>query len=140
MAAPCASRAADGDCRMAMADIQAVRDNLEIVRTQTASAKDNFGPGRAKANAAAGTAIEAFERLVGRTVAPSPDSLVVRTPGGRHNHPRMNLALQALYAARRSLEHAGCPPAAAEPVMRAVAVAEKSLLEALDYNAPGSGG
>ena len=127
-------------CTATAADLQALRDNLEIIRTQTNAAKDNFGPGRTKAFDAAGLAIAALEQAVGRPLAPSADSQIVRTPGRSH-HPRMTVALQAVYAARRALERARClVPGPVDAVRTAIAVAEKGILEALDYNAPGSGG
>lgn len=127
-------------CTATAADLQSLRDNLEIVRTQTSSAKDNFGPGGIKAFDAAGVAIAAFQQALGRALAPSPDSLIVRTPGRTH-HPRMNVALQAMYAARRALDRASCLiPGPVDAVRSALADAEKGILWALDYNAPSSGG
>ncbi|HTR86573.1 MAG TPA: hypothetical protein VMI56_18975 [Reyranella sp.] len=129
---------AQSTCSATDADLQALRDNLEIVRTEANGARDNFGPGRQKAVDAVAASVAALEGAVGHAIAPSPSSLILRTPGGRSHHPRMTLAQQALLAAHRSLDRSRCLMGdRAAAVDRAVAELDAAIADAAATNPPG---
>jgi hypothetical protein len=134
-----AAPGATDSCNATIADVQAVRDQLEIARAHFKASKDNFGPGRGKAIAAAAAAIDALQQAAGHTIAPTPDSRIAE-PVGRHNHPHMHHAQAALAEAHRALDRAACLlPGPTEAVRHNIEAAERAVDEAFTFNPMGSG-
>jgi hypothetical protein len=94
-------------CRATAADLQALRDDLEIVRVQVRAARNETGSEKQPAADAADNAIRALEEAAGRTIAPSAESLVTQTPRGA-KHPHMQVFQQAFAAAQRAFDDARC--------------------------------
>lgn len=114
-------------CRATGADIQALRDNLEIVRNQVQAARNETGYEKEPAADAVATAIRILEETVGHAMAPSPESTIVRTPRGA-SHPHMQVVHQAFNAARRSFDTARCAlPPPIEPLQKAMADLDRAL-------------
>lgn len=115
-------------CRATAADIQALRDNLEIVRNQVRAARNESGYEKEPAADAVVAAIRALEETVGHAIAPSPDSKVVRTPRGGAIHPHMQVIHQAFGAAQRAFDDARCAlPRPIEPLQKAMADLDRAL-------------
>lgn len=130
----CAAHAEES-CRATMADLQDFRDKIEMVRTQTHGARNDFGPGREKAGEAVAITAAALEQALGRAMPPSPETLYVHTAGGWRVHPRMTLARQALAEAHRAFDRAHCLLAEkVEPVRTGLAGIDAALAEADAYN------
>jgi hypothetical protein len=115
-------------CRATPADLQSLRDNLQIVRNQVLAARNEFGPERQWAAEAAEGAVRAFEEAAGHALAPSPGSDLVTTPRSGTKHPHMQVAKQAFGAAQHAFEAARCAlPGPAEPLQKAMANLDRLL-------------
>jgi hypothetical protein len=127
-AVPVAATAADPPtCRTSAADIQALRDNLEIIANQVLHARDEGGPEQRVAIDAVGTAVRVLEETVGHALAPSPDSQSMTVPRGT-KHPHMQVAHQAFAAAQRAFDKTRCAlPRPPEPLQKALADLNRSL-------------
>ncbi len=120
--------AADPPCRANAADLQALRDNLQIVHNQVLAARNEFGPERQWAADAASGAIAALDEAAGQAIAPSPESQLIRTPRSGTRHPHMQVAKQALGAAQQALAAARCAlPGPVSPLEKAMADLDRLL-------------
>lgn len=106
-------------CRATAADIQALRDNLEIVRNQVQAARNESGYEKEPATAAVAAAIRTLEETVGHAIAPSPESRILRTPRGAV-HPHAQVIHQAFGAAQRAFDNARCALSPIEPLQKAM--------------------
>ena len=114
-------------CRATAADIQALRDNLEIVRDQVRAARNESGHEKDSAADAVAGAIRTLEETVGHAIGPSPESRIVRTPRGAR-HPHMQVIQQAFGAAQRAFGTARCAlPRPIEPLQKAMADLDQAL-------------
>jgi hypothetical protein len=114
-------------CAATPADLQALRDNLEIINNQVVRARNEGGPEQGVATAAVATAVRAFEEAVGHAMAPSPESQLITVPRGT-KHPHMQVVHQAFSAAQRAFEKARCAlPGSPEPLQKALADLERTL-------------
>src|SRR5471032_1293863 len=94
-AVPVAAIAADSPtCQATAADLQALRDNLEIIANQVRQARDEGGPEQRVAIDAVGTTVRVLEETVGHAIAPSAESQHVTVPRGT-KHPHMQVVHQA---------------------------------------------
>ena len=127
-AVPIAAPAADPPtCHAAAVDLQALRDNLEIIANQVLHARDEGGPEQRVAADAVGTAVRVLEETVGHAIAPSPESQSITVPRGTR-HPHMQVVHQAFAAAQRAFENARCAlPRPVEPLQKALADLERTL-------------
>jgi hypothetical protein len=125
----CGGLAAEAQpCRGTAADIQALRDNLEVVRNQVRAARNESGYEKVPATDAVAGAIRVLEEAVGQAIEPSPDSKVIRTPRGGASHPHMQVIHQAFNAAQRAFEAARCAiPGPVEPLQKAMATLDQAL-------------
>jgi len=115
-------------CRATAVDIQALRDNLEIVRNQVQAARNETGYEKQWPSDAVAAAIGALEQAVGHAIAPSPEGGVIRTPRGGTKHPHAEVARQAFGAAQRAFNDARCAmPGPTEPLQRAMADLDRAL-------------
>lgn len=123
-----AAQAQAQTCRATAADLQALRDNLEIVRTQVRAARNESGHEKDPATDAVAAAILALEESAGHTLVPSAESTVTRTPRGGAAHPHAQVIHQAFNAAQRAFEHARCAlPGPTEPLQKAMADLDRAL-------------
>jgi hypothetical protein len=114
-------------CRATAADIQALRDNLEIVGVQVRAARNETGYEKEPAANAVAAAIRVLEQTVGHAIAPSPDSKIVSTPRGT-KHPHMQVIHQAFGAAQRAFDNSRCAlPGPIEPLQQAMADLDQAL-------------
>lgn len=114
-------------CRATAADIQALRDNLEIVRNQVRAARNETGYEKEPATDAVAATIRVLEETVGHAIVPSPESKIVRTPRGAI-HPHMQVIQQAFGAAQRAFDAALCAlPRPTEPLQKAMADLDRAL-------------
>jgi hypothetical protein len=114
-------------CPATAADIQALRDNLEIVRNQVRIARNESGHEKDPATDAVAAAIRTLEETVGHAMAPSPESTVIRTPRGA-KHPHMQVIQQAFGAAQRAFDTARCAlPQPIEPLQKAMTDLDRAL-------------
>ncbi len=115
-------------CRATAADIQALRDNLEIVKNQVRAARNESGYEKEPATNAVADTIRILEETVGHPIEPSADSKIVRTPRGGTNHPHAQVIHQALTAAQRVFDNARCAlPGSTEPLQKAMAELDHAL-------------
>jgi hypothetical protein len=94
-------------CSATATDLQALRDDLEIVRVQVRAARNETGSEKQPAADATNNAIRALEDAAGHVIAPSAASQVVQTPRGA-KHPHMQAIEQAFAAAQRAFDNARC--------------------------------
>jgi hypothetical protein len=129
LASVCSGPAAEAQtCRGTTADIQALRDNLEIVKNQVRAARNETGYEKEPATNAVADAIRILEETVGHPIEPSADSKIVRTPRGGTNHPHAQVIHQAFTAAERAFDNARCAlPGSAEPLQKAMAELDHAL-------------
>jgi len=114
-------------CRATAADLQALRDNLEIIRNQVRAARNETGSEKEPAADAVAGAIRALEDAAGHAIAPSPDSKVITVPRGT-KHPHMQVIQQAFGAAQHAFDAARCAmPGPVEPLQRAMANLDSAL-------------
>ncbi len=114
-------------CRATGADLQALRDNLEIIANQVKQARDEGGPEQRVATDAVGTAVRVLEETVGHAMPPSPESQSNTVPRGT-KHPHMQVVHQAFGAAQRAFDTARCAlPRSPEPLQKALSELESSL-------------
>jgi hypothetical protein len=114
-------------CHATAADLQALRDDLEIVRVQVRAARNETGSEKQPATDAADNAIRALEEAVGRTIAPSPASQIAQTPRGA-KHPHMQAIEQAFAAAQRAFDDARCLlPQPTRDLQKAMAELDRAL-------------
>jgi len=114
-------------CPATAADLQALRDNLEIVRNQVRIARNESGHEKDPATDAVAAAIRTLEETVGHAMAPSPESTVIRTPRGA-KHPHMQVIQQAFGAAQRAFDTARCAlPQPIEPLQKAMTDLDRAL-------------
>jgi hypothetical protein len=120
-------RAEAQPCRGSAADIQALRDNLEIIRNEVRAARNETGNEKEPATDAVVAAIRVLEEAVGHAIAPSPDSKLITLPRGT-KHPHMQVIQQAWAAAQRAFDNARCALAGSiEPLRKAMADLDRSL-------------
>ena len=114
-------------CPATAADLQVLRDNLEIVANQVKQARDEGGPEQRVAIDAVGTAVRVLEETAGHAIAPSPGSQSMTVPRGTR-HPHMQVAHQAFAAAQHAFENARCAlPRPVEPLQKALTDLERAL-------------
>jgi len=114
-------------CRATAADLQALRDNLEIVSNQVRAARNETGYEKDPATDAVAAAIRVLEETVGHTIAPSPESKIITTPHGT-KHPHAQVIHQAFGAAQRAFEDARCAlPGPIEPLQKAMTDLDRAL-------------
>jgi hypothetical protein len=115
-------------CRASAADLQALRDNLEIVRNQVRAARNETGTEKQWPAEAVEAAIRALAQAAGHTIPPSPDSGTTYTPRGGAAHPHVQFARQAFGAAQRAFDDARCAlPGPVEPLQKAMADLDRAL-------------
>jgi hypothetical protein len=115
-------------CRATPADIQALRDNLEVVRNQVRAARNESGYEKQPATEAVAATIRALDEAVGHTIEPSPDSTIIRTPRGAGAHPHAQVIHQAFNAAQRLFDSARCAmPGPTEDLQKAMAELDRAL-------------
>jgi hypothetical protein len=126
-----------GDCAPCLAgtaEVQAIRDDLEVALTYLKASKDNFGPARGKAIEATGAAIATLEQATGAAIVPADDSRIAKDVG-RRGHPRMRRAQIALYDARSTIGRAGClTQGQADALLAAIVRVDAAIYEAYSYN------
>jgi hypothetical protein len=124
----CGSPAAEAQpCRATAADLQALRDNLEIVRNQVRAARNETGYEKEPATDAVAAAIRVLEEMVGHAIAPSPESKIVSTPRGA-KHPHMQVIQQAVAAAQRAFDAARCAlPQPADALQKAMSDLDRAV-------------
>ena len=127
-AVPATALAADLPiCRATATDLQALRDNLEIINNQVLHARDEGGPEQRVATDAVRTAVRVLEETVGHAMVPSPESQSITVPRGTR-HPHMQVVHQAFGAAQRAFENTRCAlPGSPEPLQKALADLERAL-------------
>jgi hypothetical protein len=114
-------------CGAGSTEIQALRDNLELVRTQVRAARNESGTEKQPAEDAVNKAIESLEQAVGHPIVPSPESGIVSTPRGTR-HPHAQVFQQAFGGAQRAFAAARCAlPDSGEALGRAMTVLDKAL-------------
>jgi hypothetical protein len=124
----CDAATADAQpCQGTPADLQALRDNLEIVRVQVKAARNETGYEKKPATDAVDTAIRTLEEAAGHAIEPSPSSKVATTPRGAV-HPHMQVVHQAFPAAERAFERVRCAlPGPIAPLQKAMTDLEQAL-------------
>ena len=114
-------------CLGTPADLQALRDNLEIVRVQVKAARNETGYEKKPATDTIATTIRTLEEAAGHAIEPSPSSKVAITPHGAA-HPHMQVVHQAFPAAQRAFERVRCAlPGPFEPLQKAMADLDQAL-------------
>ena len=94
-------------CRATDATVQALRDDLEIIRVQLRLARNETGAEKQPGSDAADQAVRALEEAAGHPIAPSPASQIAQTPRGT-KHPHMQAIQQAFGGAQRAFADARC--------------------------------
>jgi hypothetical protein len=114
-------------CKATVADVQALRDNLETVRVQVRAARNESGDEKDPAANAVAAAIHALDEAAGHAITPSPDSSIVNVPRGT-KHPHAQVIHQAFEATQRAFEKTRCLlPGPVDPLQKAMADLDRAL-------------
>ena len=114
-------------CRATDATVQALRNDLEIVRVQVRLARNETGSEKQPAADAVDNAIRALDQAAGRPITPSPASQPPQTPRGAA-HPHAQVIHQAFAAAQRAFDDARCAlPGPTEDLQKAMSELDRAL-------------
>jgi hypothetical protein len=114
-------------CQGTAADLQALRDNLEIIRVQVKAARNETGTDKNAPTDAIATVLRTLEAAAGHPIEPSPAAKIAVTPPGS-KHPHAQVIHQAFPAAERAFDRVRCAlPGPVEPLAKAMADLDQAL-------------